>query len=128
MRKIDSMKRWIPFVLLILFVFILVNFLLITGQTDKYIPQTSDLSIVFKEACVTCHGEEGKGNGLLYPGLTSKLLSEEEIVNIVRNGELFMPSFPHIPDSTLNKLAVYVAEKKFINKINNARNYPNIAR
>jgi hypothetical protein len=110
------MKRWLPFIIIIIFIFVLVNFLLFTGQANEYIPHSSDASVVYKEACVECHGERGNGNGLLYPDLTRVLLREEGIANIVRNGELFMPSFPHIPDSTLKKLAVYVADKKFMNK------------
>lgn len=110
------MKRWVPFVLLILIILVLVIFLLFTDQSNKYNPTTSDPSVVYREACVECHGERGEGNGLLYPDLTSELLREEEVINIVRNGELFMPSFPNISDSVLKNLAVYVVEKNFMKK------------
>jgi mono/diheme cytochrome c family protein len=95
---------------------VLVIFLLYTGQTDKYVPETSDPSRIYKEACVGCHGEQGKGEGILYPDLSKESLSEEGVINIVRNGEFFMPSFPYIPDSTLINLADYVSGKKFLNK------------
>ena len=111
-----SMKRLLPFILIILTVFILVNFLLFTGQINEYRPETSDPSLVYKEACMECHGGNGEGNGLLYPDLSQELLSEEAVYNIVRNGKLFMPSFPQIPESTLNKLALYVSNKKFKNE------------
>ena len=107
------MKRWVPFVILIMFVIIFAYFLLFTGQSSEYLPKTSDPSIVFKEACVGCHGEQGEGTGLIYPDLTKEMLSEVGVMKIVKKGDLFMPSFPFIPDSTLKKLASYVAEKKF---------------
>jgi cytochrome c553 len=107
------MRKWVPFVFLILILFILVEFLLSTGRTNEYLPQSSDPSLVFKQACAECHGEQGEGNGMLYPDLTKEMLSERGVKNIVRNGDLFMPAFPNIPDRTLQKLAAYVAEKKF---------------
>jgi len=110
------MKRWFPFILIILAVVVLVNFLLFTGQINEYKPETSDPSLVFRKACMECHGERGEGTGLLYPDLSKELLSEEGVYAIVRNGYLFMPSFPQIPDSTLKKLATYVSDKKFLNK------------
>ena len=107
------MKRWYPFIILIIAIFFLVNFLLFTGQDDDYIPEISDPSFVYQQACVRCHGERGEGEGLLYPDLSQETLAEEEVFNIVRNGEFFMPAFPNIPDSTLNNLAEYVVNKEF---------------
>jgi mono/diheme cytochrome c family protein len=110
------MKRWLPFIILIVVIFLLVNYLLFTGQKAEYTPESSDPSIVYKEACLRCHGERGEGGGLLYPDLLIENIDEEEILDIVRNGKLFMPSFPHIPDSTLSKLATYVSDKRFKNE------------
>jgi hypothetical protein len=107
------MKKWMPFIILIVAIFILVNYLLFTGQDDTYVPKTSDPSIVYQEACAECHGEKGTGKGFLYPDLVHEYLEEEAIIHIVRNGDFFMPSFPHIPDSTLKKLSSYVAQKEF---------------
>jgi len=95
---------------------VLVIFLLYTGQSEDYLPNSSDPSIVYKEACVRCHGEQGEGEGFLYPDLSLEDIDEEKVFYIVRNGELFMPSFPHIPDSTLSKLATFMSEKKYRNE------------
>jgi len=111
------MKRWAPFVILILIIFVLVIFLLYTGQTDEYVPLSSDPSLVYKEACVGCHGEQGEGESFLYPDLSKELISEEEVMAIVRNGKLLMPSFPHIQDSTLINLATYISGKMFKKEI-----------
>jgi len=109
------MRKWIPFIVIIIIIFVLVIFLFFTGQTNEYIPETSNPDQVYKEACAGCHGERGKGEGVLYPDLAKESLEVREIIDVVRNGELFMPSFPHIPDSTLQKLALYVSEKQFLN-------------
>jgi len=94
-------------------VFALVNFLLLTGQDNDYIPLTSDPAIVYQEVCQECHGKGGKGEGLLYPDISGSNASEREVFELVRNGALLMPAFPNIPDSTLEKLAGYVVEKKY---------------
>ena len=110
------MRRWVPFIILMLFVLIFIYFLLFTSQTSEYLPKSSDPSLVYKEACSGCHGVQGEGTGLIYPDLTEEMLTENGVMYIVKKGELFMPSFPFIPDSTLKKLASYVAEKKFRNE------------
>ena len=108
------MRRWYPFIILVIAIFILVNYLIFTGQDDDYIPKTSNPSIVYQQACVRCHGERGEGEGMLYPDLSDEVLVEDEVFRIVRKGDFLMPAFPNIPDSTLNKLAEYVVNKKFI--------------
>jgi mono/diheme cytochrome c family protein len=95
-------------------IFILINFLMFSGQDSDYTPTTSDPAVVFREVCVECHGKRGEGEGFLYPDLANELIDEEEVIDIVRNGALFMPAFPNIPDSTLKKLAVYIGQKKFL--------------
>ena len=107
------MKKWLPFILIILAVFILVIFLILSGRSNNYRPATSNPALVYKEACMTCHGERGEGNGFLYPDLSEDILNEKGVFDIVRKGGLFMPSFPAIADSTLTKLAIYISDKGF---------------
>ena len=107
------MRRWYPFIILMIAVFVLVNFLLLTGQENNYTPLISDPAIVYQEACQECHGKNGKGEGLLYPDISDSDASEKEVFELVRNGALLMPAFPNIPDSTLGKLARYVYQKKY---------------
>lgn len=99
--------------MIILAVFVLVIFLMLSGRSNNYRPETSDPALVYKEACITCHGAKGEGNGFLYPDLSEDILSEKGVFDIVRKGGLFMPSFPGIADSTLTKLAIYISNKGF---------------
>ena len=109
------MRRWYPFIILIVAIFILINFLMFSGQDSDYTPTTSDPAVVFREVCVECHGKRGEGEGFFYPDLAKELINKEDVIEIVRNGALFMPAFPNIQDSTLRKLSEYVANKKFKN-------------
>jgi mono/diheme cytochrome c family protein len=109
------MKRWYPFIILITAVFLLVNYLIFTAKVNDYTPTTSDPAVIYREVCVECHGKGGEGEGFLYPDLAKELIDEKEVIEIVRNGALFMPAFPNIQDSTLRKLSDYVANKKFKN-------------
>ena len=95
-------------------VFILSFFMIFRGQSDEYVPTTSDPAVVYREACVRCHGADGKGQGPLYPDLLEAYMEKEAVLNIVRNGEMFMPAFPNIPDSTLNRLADFMSNKEFL--------------
>jgi mono/diheme cytochrome c family protein len=106
------MRRWYPFLILIIAIFMLVNFLIFTGQDDEYIPETSDPSVVYQQACVRCHGERGEGDGMFYPDLSDEVLFEDEVFRVIRNGDFLMPAFPNIPDSTLHNLVEYVVKKR----------------
>jgi mono/diheme cytochrome c family protein len=107
------MKRWLPFTILVLGIIALMIFLIFTGQDDDYVPLSSDPAVVYKEACARCHGERGQGERFLYPDLSEEYIEIEKTVYIVRNGELFMPAFPNIPDSTLNRLAEFIAKQRY---------------
>ncbi len=107
------MRRWYPFLILMILIFAMVIFLLMTGRDNDYTPLTSDPAIVYQEACQECHGKYGKGEGLIYPDISGGDASEKEVFELVRNGALLMPAFPNIPDSTLGKLAGYVTQNIF---------------
>jgi len=99
------MKRWFPFLILIALVIILSIYMFLVDQKDFYIPGSSVPDIVYQEACARCHGKNGEGSAILYPGLSGNRDNPAEVRNIVRNGASFMPAFPNIPDSILTGLA-----------------------
>jgi mono/diheme cytochrome c family protein len=106
------MLKWIPFIVIVIVVFSLGVFLFLTGQPDMYVPTSSNPAVVYREACARCHGEKGEGGGFLTPAFRDASLTKEKAQNIIRDGEMFMPSFPQIPDSTLNFLVEYLIKKK----------------
>jgi len=106
------MKKWFPFILLIIAISILSFFLILSKNTDDYVPTSANSAQIYHEACARCHGEDGRGTRILYPGLLEDSFSDEEVIRIVKKGRLLMPSFPQIPDSTLKNLANYVTGKK----------------
>ena len=111
------MIKWFPFILLVLLIIILSFFLIFSEYRDDYEPTTTDSAQIYNEACARCHGEDGKGSGLLYPDLVEESFSDEDVIRILKTGKLFMPAFPQIPDSVLKNLANYMTGRKFgINK------------
>ena len=111
----DKMKRWIPFIFFICLALILASQLFFSGQS-QYIPDNSDPGIIYKEACLECHGNGRQAANLWSPDLSDEILPESEIRQIVREGSWRMPAFPLIPDLLLDSLATYVAEKGFVEK------------
>jgi|ERR1035437_917928 high-affinity iron transporter len=87
---------------------------LITAHADE--PNGQKL---FSENCVTCHGERGKGDGLVGQYLTPKPRnlvkdkfkngdSVEQIAQTLKTGLDQMPSFPYLSDADRTALATYV--------------------
>jgi mono/diheme cytochrome c family protein len=107
------MKKWLIFFFIILAAVVLSLYLFYFKQSETYRPDTSDPALIFAEACVSCHGEKGEGKGLFFPDSLDFNLSRRDVIEAVREGKLFMPAFPQIPDSTLNKLARYIASKGY---------------
>ena len=107
------MKKWIPFILILL-VAVSSTFFLFVGGEVNYVPQTSDPEIIYKEACTGCHGLGEINPEFLTPNLGEEELLSTGVKNIVKNGTWRMPSFPAISDTVLDALAEYVANKKFL--------------
>ena len=108
------MKRWLPFILLILTAIFFSVYFFLFDRINLYKPQTSNPAVIYREACADCHGAKGEGSGLFYPELQGIALTAKEIKQFVRNGALLMPSFPNIPDSVLQKLSEYISDEKYL--------------
>ena len=110
-----KIKKWVPFVLLLLIMATSLVYLLLAEQDSAYFPQTDDPATIYHEACKHCHGESGEGTGLFYPDLSEENLSKDKIRKVIINGEMFMPAFKSIKGDTLEHLVEYVFDKKYIN-------------
>ena len=107
------MKRWIPFITIFGIAGVSAIYFLIFFHASDYIPNTDDVSIIFREACAECHGIRGEVTGIIYPSLNDLSINERKIRNVIRYGAFLMPAFPNINDSTLVRLSQYIAEKSF---------------
>ena len=105
---INTIKRWIPFLTIIMIIIVTVVYFLISSQQSIYVPGTDSASQIYMEACSQCHGESGNGQGLIYPALRGKSLSMHEITNVIRNGGFLMPAYTKIRGDTLSNLADYI--------------------
>lgn len=74
---------------------------------DDYTPATVSGRVVFQEACVKCHGIDGKGTALA-PLLKGRSLPPERIRSQVESGSGRMPKFPNITGEALRDLAAFV--------------------
>ncbi|NOX90271.1 MAG: cytochrome c [Calditrichaeota bacterium] len=111
-----AIRKWTPFVALMLIVLFATAYLLFSGQKSAYRPGSDNPVTIYKEACSACHGQSGKSSNLFYPDLDNKTHSIEEVTKIIKNGGLFMPAFPKIKGDTLSKLARYVTDKQFLKR------------
>jgi mono/diheme cytochrome c family protein len=68
---------------------------------------------VWKNACASCHGPVGRGDGPLGPSLKApdltrpewlETVSDEQIIATIRNGKDKMPAHPDLPDAALDAL------------------------
>lgn len=109
------MVRWIPFILIFLSAIALSGYFFYTGRTSTYLPATNNPKAIYIEACAECHGKNGEGAGLFFPGLLDSTLSGREIVQAIREGGFMMPAFAGIPDSSLKELVQFIRNKDFRN-------------
>jgi cbb3-type cytochrome c oxidase subunit III len=93
----------------------------ITQKDLKFKGDTRRGRVIFKRACVACHGKTGTGNGLLahliWISMTDftksesmKEVSDEDLINIIREGKGdYMPSWKGIfSDEEIADVASYV--------------------
>ncbi len=109
----QALKRWMPFIIIIIVILITTAFLFLNKQEVNYQPQTDSPAVIYKEACQYCHGDRGQGTGLLYPGFDNDDLTIESIRHSIQNGELLMPAYVNIKGDTLQALAEFIYYKKY---------------
>ena len=106
------MKQWLPFGLLMIIILVSLAYLFLTKEDSTYTPQTDNVAIIYREACMHCHGDKGQGSGLFYPALDEPL-DREEIYDTIKHGDLLMPAFIHIQGDTLDRLVEFIESKSF---------------
>ena len=108
-----TFRRWLPFVGILVIVFISSIYLFYTQQHSVYVPQTDNPAQIYQEACASCHGENGEGTGLFYPALTEEEFTVQKIRKYITTGELFMPAFSHIHGDTLDSLIQFIYNREY---------------
>lgn len=65
---------------------------------------------VYNQYCISCHGQDMKGNGPAFPALTNlhKKYTEEQARKIIDNGRNRMPAFSGIPENEKGALLTYI--------------------
>jgi len=112
----QKLKRWLPFMIIISGAFITFVYLVFSGGTDPYIPNSDDPEIIYRDACSHCHGLNGEGDGLLYPAFDNENLTMQDIKKSISEGSWRMPDFENIRNDTLNILVLYIYEKQYLNR------------
>lgn len=107
------MKKWFPFIALISVALLFSVYLLMSGETSPYTPETNDPLEVYAQACAHCHGPKGQGSGLFYPALKPEELTAEAIRKAIIEGDLLMPAFPNINDTLMDSLAQNILNEKY---------------
>lgn len=109
-----QIKKWLPFFALVLAAVISAASFLFNTSDGSYQPQTRDPQVIYNEACKTCHGAKGEGNGL-YPSLQDELLLPHRVRKSILEGHLFMPAYIHIKGDTLEALVEFISSGQFMN-------------
>lgn len=100
-------KRWLPFLFLLTAITCSLLYLLFKKNPSEYFPHTDDPAVIYQEACMQCHGDQGQGSGLFYPAFKPGM-DENKIFDAVTKGALLMPVFTHIKGDTLSALIHYI--------------------
>ncbi len=106
--------KWLPFGVIMTTVIISSVYILLAEGENLYRPKTDSPAIIYREACMHCHGERGQGNGILYSSFDYSELDTEKIKLRIKEGSFMMPAFKNINNDTLQNLAIYILEKGFI--------------
>lgn len=109
-----QVKKWTPFLIIIFIILISLVYLFYGNKTSDYMPQTDNPAVIYRQACLGCHGQNGRGSEFLYPNLVEEKLTPEKIEKFVTEGELLMPAFPHIQGDTLDGLVNYIQRQKYL--------------
>ncbi len=110
MRKLT---KWVPFMALMATIAGSSLFLFFGGGNGYYKPATDDPAVIYRQACMECHGKRGEGNGVLYPAF-DKYMDEEDVLREIREGNWRMPAFRYIRGDTLLILARYIADHGYL--------------
>ena len=89
---------------------------LIFGGQRNYQPSSDDPELIYREACLECHGSGRQPANFWTPALTEKTITSTEVKEIVARGTWRMPAFPAITGQVLDSLARYVKEKQFLDQ------------
>ena len=86
-----------------------------SGVTDD--EDATLVSVTWRQNCVRCHGQSGRGDGpegpmLRVPDLTrpdfQQRATDEEIANVIRKGRNKMPAFETLPPKVVEMLVGHV--------------------
>ncbi|WPP50760.1 family 16 glycoside hydrolase [Catalinimonas niigatensis] len=75
-------------------------------------------ALVYQKNCTSCHGLEKQGNLPTFPALTDLQQNEEEIRNILRQGQGIMPSFPQLSKDEIDAVIAFVKSNESIDEEN----------
>lgn len=106
--------KWLPFGFIVTTVIISSVYLLLAEGDNPYRPNTDSPAVIYREACMHCHGDQGRGNGLLYSAFDYSELDTTKIKLKIKQGSFMMPSFSNINSDTLSNISRYIFEKGFL--------------
>jgi len=109
----QSIKRWLPFIIIIVIIAVSIFYMSFNKQVMNYRPKMDSPKNIYSEACQHCHGDQGQGTGILYPGFDSDELSRESIEGTIKNGGFLMPAYPFITGDTLSALIDFIMDERY---------------
>ncbi|MEO6453143.1 MAG: PQQ-binding-like beta-propeller repeat protein [Ginsengibacter sp.] len=82
---------------------------------NKEIASLSHGNALYVKNCATCHGEDRKGSGTIFPALVDigKKRTADEISNIIKTGSGRMPSFQHLSEQERKSIAGYLLNREY---------------
>jgi quinoprotein glucose dehydrogenase len=78
-----------------------------TIDPDKASPAQRGL-MLYRAACILCHGPGRQGTPPMFPPLDSFTLSDDELRELIHHGRGIMPAFPHLSADEVNHLLAYL--------------------
>jgi mono/diheme cytochrome c family protein len=105
-------KKWLPFIFLLVIILGSSSYLVLGNKKNNYKPNTDNPKVIYREACMHCHGDKGQGTGLLYPAFED-IMNKSDIEDAIIKGSFLMPEFHHINGDTLKNLVEFIHSKSF---------------